>query len=115
MATRLITVSQLKCACLEWRRRWPSGEKPPTHRPFDMEGVRVPVQGVLFHQIAEEFTEWMSEGQMRKTAAGLASSGAIWDQCYERFAKRKLNELLAAGKLPSAHHLSRALRAFCEQ
>ena len=37
----------------------------------------------------------------------------MWEQLYEQFARPRLDELIAEGKLPSAHHLSQALRAFC--
>ncbi|MEA3209100.1 MAG: segregation ATPase FtsK/SpoIIIE, family [Chthoniobacter sp.] len=109
MAGRLITVSQLKCACLDedWRRRWLRGEKPPT-RSFAPAGG-VPVQGTLFHQLAETFTDWLETEQ----GPALREPETLWVQLYDRFARVKLDELIAAGRLPSAHHLSQALRAFC--
>ena len=116
MAKRLITVSQLKCACLdpEWRARWRRGENPPT-LVISASGKRseFPVQGVVFHQLAEQFTAWLS-GES-KAARSIASADALWAALYERFARPKLDELAAAGKLPSAQHLSQALRSFCAQ
>jgi DNA segregation ATPase FtsK/SpoIIIE, S-DNA-T family len=113
MAELLITVSQLKCACVdrEWRRRWLRGEDPPTMQ-FGEAGA-MPVQGRLFHQLAEEFTEWL-EGSP-EVAVGLADANSLWAQLYDGFAKPHLDELIAAGRLPSAHHLSQALRAFCDR
>jgi S-DNA-T family DNA segregation ATPase FtsK/SpoIIIE len=111
MADILITVSQLKCACLdrEWRQRWLRGENPPTMRFGEQGGI--PVQGQLFHQLAEQFTEWLENTP--EIAAGLADANSLWAQLYDEFAKPRLDELIAAGRVPSAHHLSQALRAFC--
>ena len=113
MADLLITVSQLKCACVdrEWRRRWLRGENPPTMRFGEQGGI--PVQGQLFHQLAEQFTEWLENTP--GVAVDLTDVKAIWTQLYDRFAEPRLDELIAAGRLPSAHHLSQALRAFCGQ
>src|SRR6266853_1738033 len=112
MASRLITVSQLKCACLspEWRERWLRGERPPTL--IFPRSPAVPVQGTLFHQLADQFAEWLTAAGKKRRAA-LADADALWAQMYEEIARVKLDELIAAGKLPSAHHLSQALRAFC--
>jgi S-DNA-T family DNA segregation ATPase FtsK/SpoIIIE len=111
MADLLITVSQLKCACLdrEWRERWLRRENPPTMR-FGKQGG-APVEGQLFHQLAEQFTEWLEKTP--DIAAGLTDTSSLWARLYDGFAKSRLDELVAAGRLPSAHHLSQALRAFC--
>jgi S-DNA-T family DNA segregation ATPase FtsK/SpoIIIE len=111
MADLLITVSQLKCACVDrdWRRRWLRGENPPTMR-FGETGS-FPVQGQLFHQLAEQFTEWLEKTP--GVAVGLTDAASLWARLYDEFAKRRLDELIAAGKVPSAYHLSQALRAFC--
>lgn len=112
MPKRFITVTQLKCACLDsdWRAAWLRGENPATLLFSGRAGV--PVQGALFHQLADQFTNWLvAPAEKRKTAA-LSSGEALWEQLYERFARGRLDELIAEGKLPSAHHLSQALRAF---
>jgi S-DNA-T family DNA segregation ATPase FtsK/SpoIIIE len=111
MADLLITVSQLKCACVDrgWRRRWLRGENPPTMR-FGATGA-FPVQGQLFHQLAEQFTEWLEKTP--SVAVGLTDAHSLWTRLYDEFAKERLDELTAAGKVPSAYHLSQALRAFC--
>ena len=113
MADILITASQLKCACVDpaWRARWMRGENPPTMQFGKKAGV--PVQGQLFHQLAEHYTEWLETAS--SASANLADAHAHWAQLYDRFAKTKLDELIAAGKLPSALHLKNALRAFCGQ
>ncbi|MEI9894854.1 MAG: DNA translocase FtsK [Chthoniobacter sp.] len=114
MAKHLITVSQLKCACLDsaWLVRWLRGENPSTFVISDGESRgKFSVQGVAFHQLAEQFTTWLcAEG--RSTQA-IENHEALWEALYDRFARRKLEELVAAGKLPSAQYLSLALRAFC--
>jgi len=111
MADLLITVSQLKCACLDrdWRRRWLRGENPPTMRFGEKGGF--PVQGQLFHQLAEQFTEWLENTP--DIAASLNDVNSLWAHLYDDFAKNRLDELIAAGRVPSAAHLSQALRAFC--
>jgi S-DNA-T family DNA segregation ATPase FtsK/SpoIIIE len=110
---RAITVSQLKCACLDaaWRAAWLRGEIPPTLVFSARSGV--PVQGTLFHQLADQFTAWLIAPGSKKKSAALSAADALWEQLYETFAKAALDELIAAGKLPSANHLSQALRAFC--
>lgn len=115
MTSRAITVSQLKCACVDsaWRARWLRGEKPSTQifgRPRP-----IPVQGLLFHQLAEAFVEWLRQASSKKRAASLVDAGGLWASLYTHFAQARLEELIVAGKLPSAHHLSQALRAFCTQ
>ena len=113
MADLLITVSQLKCACVdrEWRQRWLRGENPPTMRFGEQGGF--PVQGQLFHQLAEQFTEWLVNTP--EVTARLADANSLWTQLYDGFAKPRLDELIAAGRVPSAYHLSKALRAFCDR
>ncbi|HEY3899962.1 MAG TPA: DNA translocase FtsK [Chthoniobacter sp.] len=115
MPKRAITVTQLKCACLDeaWLAAWLRGANPPTLIFSGSAGM--PVQGALFHQLADQFTVWLVEGGTKKSATGLANPEALWAQLYEQFAKARLDELIKEGKLPTAHRLSRALRAFCTQ
>ncbi|MGV3533995.1 MAG: cell division protein FtsK, partial [Chthoniobacteraceae bacterium] len=111
MADRVITVSELRCACLDadWRARWLAGAKPST-RTYAPPGA-VASQGAAFHRLAEHFTEWLlSAGQL---AAELDAEG-LWIALHDHYAGKKLRQLAGEGKLPSAHHLSRALRSFCE-
>jgi len=114
MAKYLITVSQLKCACLDsaWLARWLRGETPPTLvRPGGKNGIIFSVQGTAFHQLAEQFTAWL--GAENKSSKALADAGSLWSVFYERLARQKFDELVDDGKIPSAEHLSQALRAFC--
>jgi S-DNA-T family DNA segregation ATPase FtsK/SpoIIIE len=113
-APRVITVSQLRAACLDpkWRERWlrgenPAGAPPRGRGPF-------PVQGTLFHQLAEAFTEWLAGDRV---AAPLAEADGLrlWKELYDRFAVEHINKLVADGALPSAHHLSRALENLCQR
>lgn len=109
-----ITVSQLKCAVLDpdWRRRWRRGESPSTLQ-LTSPGGGPPVKGILFHKLVEDFTHWLCHGRARQTARGLKSADHLWQECYERFAERKLAELAENGEVESADHLSQCLRAFC--
>jgi S-DNA-T family DNA segregation ATPase FtsK/SpoIIIE len=110
---RAITVTQLKCACLDpaWRAAWLVGESPPTL--LFSERRSVPVQGLLFHQLADQLIHWLVSTSAKKKAASLSTGDALWEQLYEQFAGPRLDALIGEGKLPSAHHLSQALRAFC--
>jgi S-DNA-T family DNA segregation ATPase FtsK/SpoIIIE len=110
---RLITATQLRCACVdpEWRARWMRGEDPPTLM-FGPAGT-VSVQGRLFHQLAFEFTDWLTAAVQGSNAAAAATGEELWALLYDRFAKARLDELISRDQLPSAHLLSRALRAFC--
>ncbi len=110
MADRVITVSELRCACLdaEWRRRWLADERPST-RSFAPAGA-VASQGAAFHRLAEQFTDWMLQAGQ---AATVLDAEALWGALHDYYAGGKLQTLAAEGKLPSAHHLSQALRAFC--
>ncbi|MEJ2166088.1 MAG: DNA translocase FtsK [Desulfobacterales bacterium] len=114
MAVHHITVSELKCACLDpgWRADWLAGKKPPT-RTFAPPGT-LPVYGTAFHQIVDGFIKWLTAARSKKVK-NLATWEAIWHELYERFASRKLTELSGRGKVESAHHLSLALREFCRR
>jgi len=109
-----ITVTQLKCACLdeEWRRQWLEGKKPST-KSFTPPG-ELPVYGLLFHQIVESFIDWLVESG--RTQVALLKEGAeLWNELYERFAVGDLERMSKRGSLDSAYHLSQALRFFCER
>jgi S-DNA-T family DNA segregation ATPase FtsK/SpoIIIE len=112
VAVRRITVSQLKCACLDegWRAAWLRGEKPPT-LSFGPNGAES-VHGALFHKIAEDFVAWLSADASLSAAASLAGEEDLWHALYDRFAGKRLGKLAATGELRSAHRLSRCLRAF---
>lgn len=110
---RVITVSQLRCACIDpaWRRRWCAGENRPT---MIFKGTsEFPVQGVLFHTLVEQFTDWLIAQPVAGTAE--ADETHLWKELYDRFAVRHLDKLIDQQMLPSAHHLSRALEWFCRQ
>ncbi|MHA3771537.1 DNA translocase FtsK [Verrucomicrobiota bacterium sgz303538] len=110
---RVISVVRLRCAVVdpEWRARWLRGEDPPT-LSFAPEGS-VPVQGGIFHQLAHDFTEWLAGDVPAPEAACLAETDELWAALYDHFARKRLDELISKGLLPSAHHLSQALRSFC--
>jgi S-DNA-T family DNA segregation ATPase FtsK/SpoIIIE len=114
MAVQHITVSELKCACLDpaWRADWLAGKKPTT-RTFAPPGA-VPVYGTVFHQIVDAFIKWLTAARSKKIKT-LANWEDIWHELYERFAAEKLTELSNRGKVDSAHHLSRALKEFCRR
>ena len=114
MATRRLTVSQLKCAVAdpEWRRKWLVGQKPST-KSFAPPGA-LPVYGALFHEIVEAFVEWLV-GKGAGKAANLKDQDALWSEMHDRFAVKKLNHLFRKGKIESAYHLVSALKSFCGQ
>lgn len=114
MAVQHITVSELKCACLDpvWRANWMAGKKPST-QTFAPPGT-VPVYGTVFHKIVDSFIKWLTAAGSHKVNS-LASWDDIWDELYERFASKKLAELSKRGKVDSAHHLSQTLKEFCRR
>jgi S-DNA-T family DNA segregation ATPase FtsK/SpoIIIE len=105
-----ITVTELKCACLdpEWRRHWLRGKRPST-RSVALPGEPV-AYGSLFHRIADEFVFWLLES--KKKAVALQDAAGLWGELYERFAVRELERVARKGHLDSALHLSEALKAF---
>jgi S-DNA-T family DNA segregation ATPase FtsK/SpoIIIE len=115
MAIQSINVSQLKCACLDpqWRKKWLNGENPSTFS-FAPSGT-APVYGTLFHKFAENYVGWLTSPKHRKITAKLADEHAHWHEMYERFAEKKLTELLESQKIDSAFHLAEALKAFCRR
>jgi S-DNA-T family DNA segregation ATPase FtsK/SpoIIIE len=114
MATRRITVSELKCAVADpgWRRKWLEGEKPST-QSFAARGTP-PVYGTLFHETVELFVEWLVWKGVKR-AAKLADRDSIWNEMHDRFAVKKLDKLLQNGKVDSAYHLVNAFKSFCQQ
>ncbi|MEJ2731090.1 MAG: DNA translocase FtsK [Deltaproteobacteria bacterium] len=114
MAVQHITVSELKCACLDpaWRADWIAGKKPST-QTFAPAGT-VSAYGTVFHQIVDSFIKWLTTARSHKTKS-LANWDDIWDELYERFAGKRLAELSKRGKVESAHHLSGALKEFCRR
>lgn len=95
----------------EWRRRWLAGENPPT-LGFSAAG-NMPVHGALFHELAHDFTGWLSAGAPDDSRAELADADALWAELHDRWAGSRLEELARKGHVPSAHRLAQALRAFC--
>ncbi len=108
-----INVSQLKCACLdpEWRRQWIQGKNPSTF--FFPSSAAPPVYGTIFHKIAEKYVGWLTSAKNIKTAAQLEGEDAHWHEMYERFAEKKITELIKAQKIDPAFHLGQSLKAFC--
>ncbi|MES0337134.1 MAG: DNA translocase FtsK [Candidatus Magnetobacterium sp. LHC-1] len=114
MAVKTINVSQLKCACLDtkWRNEWLRGNNPSTD--CTRGGGPFPVQGTAFHKMAADFVDWLTEAKSRKAAAALNDGDRLWGEMYERFAAKKINEIIDQGQVESAYHLSRCLTVFCE-
>jgi DNA segregation ATPase FtsK/SpoIIIE, S-DNA-T family len=114
MATRRMTVSELKCAVAdpEWRQKWLAGLRPST-RSFAPPGAS-PVYGTLFHEIVEAFVAWLV-GKGAEKAVNLEDQGSLWSEMHDRFAVKKLNTLFRKGKVESAYHLVNALKNFCRQ
>ncbi|MFH1138857.1 MAG: DNA translocase FtsK [Pseudomonadota bacterium] len=115
MAVTRITVTELKCACLDpsWRAKWLRGEKPPTIS-FDLRGE--PVHGRVFHQAAEEFVNLLTVDKQVAKTARRASGEGLWHLLYERLAEDRANELIAAGNsLESVYHVVKCLRTFCDR
>lgn len=114
MAELRLSVTELKCAVLDpqWRRRWQAGENPSTNPAPPPEGGP-PVKGQLFHELVEEFTNWLCHGRAKQTARGLEGPEALWRELYHRFAENRLASLAESGQVESAHHLSQCLQSFC--
>jgi S-DNA-T family DNA segregation ATPase FtsK/SpoIIIE len=114
MATRRITVSELKCAVADpqWRRKWLGGEKPSTHSVTPPGAL--PVYGSLFHQTVEMFVEWLV-GRGAKKAAKLEDRNSLWNEMHDRFALKRLDRLLEQGRVDSAYYLINAFKSFCQQ
>lgn len=113
-APLVITVSELRAACLDpaWRERWRRGEKPLAFPGRARPGF--PVQGALFHTLAEQFIGWLTS--KAPAPAQRATEGPeLWKALYDRFAVKHLDALVREEAVPSAHHLSRALSNFCDR
>lgn len=111
MAVLSLSVSELKCACLDadWRARFLRGERPST-RHFGPPGTAA-VGGAAFHALAEHFLSFLTG--LLSESRGLATETELWGELYRRFAERELDRLLTADKVETALHLSTALQAFC--
>jgi S-DNA-T family DNA segregation ATPase FtsK/SpoIIIE len=114
MATRRLTVSELKCAVAdpEWRRKWLEGEKPSTKSFAPPDAL--PVYGKVFHEIAETFVEWLV-GKGAKKAVHLEDKDSLWSEMHDRFAVKRLDRLFQKGEVESAYHLINALKSFCQK
>lgn len=112
MAIHTITVSELKCACLdpEWRRQWLNGEKPSS---LLLNQDKTPVYGNKFHQIVEKFVDRLIKDKTHRMAK--ADELILWQDMYERFAEKVLSELLESGKVEASYHLSQCLKSFCHR
>ncbi len=110
---RKITVSELKCACLDpaWRARWLAGERPPTQLHLGHGGVKT--YSVVFHRLAEVFVGWLCDPI--NGAASLESGEALWQALFDRFASDELTKLLRANQVPASHRFKQSLRAFCNR
>ena len=111
MADLSLSVSELKCACLDagWRARWLEGERPST-RQHPPPGTAA-VGGATFHALAEAFLAWLARSP--REAGALVQEEELWGQFYGRFAEREFDRLLDTAKAGTALYLSTALQAFC--
>ncbi|MGQ0443608.1 MAG: DNA translocase FtsK, partial [Beijerinckiaceae bacterium] len=110
---RKITVSELKCACLDpaWRARWLAGERPSTQLRIAQGGVKT--NSVVFHKLAENFVGWLCDPT--NAAASLESGEALWQALFDRFASTELAKLLRANQIAASHRFKQCLRAFCKR
>jgi S-DNA-T family DNA segregation ATPase FtsK/SpoIIIE len=107
-----ISVSELKCACLdaEWRQRWLAGQKPSTQH-FAPPGTDA-VGGSLFHSLVERFVAWLAS---TPATAVLAKESELWARLYACFAEVEIEGLASKGKIETAVSLSGALQTFCQR
>ncbi|MBF0342853.1 MAG: PD-(D/E)XK nuclease family protein [Nitrospirae bacterium] len=114
MAVKTISVSELKCACLDvkWRNEWLKGNKPSTD--CTKGGGPFPVKGTAFHKIVADFVDCLIEAKNKKATVELNDGNRLWGEMYERFAVKILNEILGEGQVESAYHLSQCLMSFCD-
>ena len=112
MELKSISVSELRCACLDehWRRRWLAGEKPPT-ATFSPPGTP-PVYGSEFHALAERFVKWLVSPTSRAESSCLRSPEEIFRALSTHFADKVLGGILARGEIDSAAALADALHNF---
>ncbi len=108
-----ITVSELKCACLDpaWRARWLAGKRPSTQPQIAQGGVKT--NSVLFHKLAETFVGWLCDPS--NAAASLENGEALWQALFDRFASEELRNLLRANQIQASHRFKLCLRAFCNR
>ena len=108
-----ITVSELKCACLDpvWRARWLAGERPSTQPHIAQGGIKT--NSVLFHKLAETFVGWLCNPS--NAAESLESGEALWQALFDRFASEELTKLLRANQLEASHRFNLCLRALCNR
>jgi DNA segregation ATPase FtsK/SpoIIIE, S-DNA-T family len=106
-----ITVSELKCACLDpaWRARWLAGERPSTQLHSAHGGVNT--NSLVFHKLAEAFVGWLCDPT--NAAASLENGEALWQALFDRFASEELRKLLRANQIEASHRFTLCLRAFC--
>ncbi|MGH8514502.1 MAG: DNA translocase FtsK [Gammaproteobacteria bacterium] len=110
---RKITVSELKCACLDpaWRARWLAGERPSTQPRIAQGGVKT--NSVVFHKLAENFVGWLCDST--NAAASLESGEVLWQALFDRFASTELEKLLRANQIVASDRFKQCLRAFCNR
>lgn len=111
MAVFHLSVSQLKCACLDagWLEQWLAGKNPPI-QSWSPPGTP-PVYGRKFHELADRFTGWLREAG----AAPGTDGPALWEALYEKSAGPVLLEMLKSGLFTEAHALKQRLRSFCDR
>lgn len=112
MELKTISVSELRCACLDeqWRWRWLAGEKPPT-ASFSPPGTP-PVYGRTFHALAEKFVKWLISPASHAESSTLKSPEDIFSALSTRFADKVLSGILEREEINSAAALADALHYF---
>jgi hypothetical protein len=111
MAPVSMSVSQLRCACIddEWRAAWMAGKNPST---WDFPPVgTVPVYGTHFHKLARKVTRQLREDP----GADSDDVDALLGRVYAAGGSAKLEQLLTEGMVDSAAQLSTAFHAFCSR
>ncbi|MGH8534285.1 MAG: DNA translocase FtsK, partial [Gammaproteobacteria bacterium] len=108
-----ITVSELKCACLDpaWRARWLAGKRPSTQPHIAQGGVKT--NAVVFHKLAENFVGWLCDPS--NAAASLKNGEALWQAPFDRFASEELRKLVRANQIEPSHRFKQCLRTFCNR
>ncbi len=113
MAVKSISVSQLRCACLDpdWLARWLRGENPST-MGFAPPGTPA-VYGLEFHALTRKMVEWLVHPSSAGAAGRLREESQFFAALNRLGAEEILNRILDSGQVDSAAALIDALHNFC--
>lgn len=114
MATRRISVSELKWVCLNetYKEAWTAGRKLSTFQTSSSTEV---VHGTRFHHLVEAYITRLSAQDDRHRYAGLERADTLWHDLYDHLALPRLNAIIQSHSGASAYRLARSLQAFCAQ